>query len=112
MKKTFKKYYVKRNPSTLRLMEKDGEPVLGEFIREARIPQDIADEINSNWKNSGVIWVEDEPKMVVSETTEKAEEKEKLWAEIEELLEDGTMKERPHPASGIKKLKEAIERVK
>lgn len=100
MKETYHKHYIKRDNATLKLMESKGAPVVGDFIRDARITQDIAEELNSMWKNSGVYWV----KPATSEDDEKAV----LWAKIDEMVEAGQLEKKPHPATGIAKLKEIV----
>jgi len=130
-KKSFKKFYVKRDPRTSKLMiNKKGEPEVGDFIRNVRITQAQADELGLSWKQLGFIFVadksEEEAKAKAAEEEAKAKAKaiiaakelkfdatniEEVKAKIKALVDAGLI-EKPHPATGIEKLNLSINEVK
>lgn len=91
-KMTYHKHHVKRNPSNLKFLSVDdkGElPVLGDFIREARITENIAEELNLNWQNSGFYW-----QLVKNEKTEK-EVRSELFAKAQEMVDSKDLEKMP-----------------
>lgn len=86
----YKKYYIARDPITLGLKVVDEKPVLGEFIRNARISDSMADELNQNWSNSGFIWARQSEKQNISQKTESSDDMSKNLiksdAEIDEMF--------------------------
>jgi hypothetical protein len=56
--KTYEKWYVKKNYATNMTDEKDGQPVLGEFIRTCNLTSVRANIFNQNWRETGQFLVE------------------------------------------------------
>jgi hypothetical protein len=57
-KLNYGKYYVKRDPATLSFQtDKNGNPVPGEKMRDVRMHEHMAEELNLSWKNLGIIFV-------------------------------------------------------
>jgi hypothetical protein len=133
-KKTFAKHYVERNPMNLQLLEEKGKPVIGSFIRTTRILQGIADQLNANWKTSGVMWVEvkekkepkanvpkkepskESPKKELSEEDKekeaRKEKKAKLMKVAEQLVKDGKLPELPPKNIPLEKLEAKLNELK
>jgi len=101
-KKTYNKHHVKRDPNTLLfLTNKEGNPIAGDFIRDTRITDSVAEELNSNSGASGYVWVEDKSAEIEEEKLKaekikkeqlekelaKKKEKEKIEAERKKLAD-------------------------
>lgn len=57
-KPLYAKFHVERDPGNLQkfLLENDGSPKLGKFIKWQTLSADVVEEINSHWRESGVYW--------------------------------------------------------
>jgi hypothetical protein len=87
-------------------MVEKGVPVAGEFIRNTRITEATANELNISSEQSGFMWIE------VKEPKSDDKEKESVWKEIDALVKSGKIEKAPHQATGVKKLKELIKKTK
>jgi len=105
-KRSYRKHHVDRDPATQLFMIEKGVPVAGKFIRNTRITEATANELNISSEQSGFMWIEaKEPKL-------DSGEKDSLWKEIDELVLSGKIEKAPHQATGVKKLKELIAKTK
>jgi hypothetical protein len=104
-KKTYAKHHVKRKPPSMKLMEENGVPVLGEKIRETRITEEQATTLNNNSMTSGYVWV-------LSKGHKKdatgGDEKTEIITKLQKLVDEGKLEKLPHPATGVPKLKELL----
>jgi hypothetical protein len=64
--KTYEKWYVKKNYATNKVEEKDGNPVLGEFIRTCRLTSVRAETFNQNWRETGQFLAEQKDEKIKS----------------------------------------------
>ena len=83
--KKYNKHYLKRDPSSQRVMVVDGKPVLGEVAKKDCPLEDWhVKALNKSWKKTGVYYVEMKVKKEAVDVT-KSDTRLKLESEAEEL---------------------------
>ena len=81
----YNKHYLKRDPSSQRVMVVEGKPVLGEVAKKDCPLEDWhVKALNKSWEKTGIYYVEMEVKKEVVKAT-KSEARLKLESEAEEL---------------------------
>lgn len=130
-KKSYEKFHVKRDPQTLEFLVKgkegeakkasalkEGEKfetIPGEKIRNCRITDEMAEELNEISLKNGYMYVpgkEEKPKKEESKGDDPEQaEKDALWARINDFKDKGLIEQLPHPATGVPKLTALIEKV-
>ena len=104
-KLTYKKHYCKRDPQTSEIMlNNDKAPIKGEFIRNTRITESLAEELNAQWKGSGYIWVKAEEEKKESKKSEERllleKEAQELGIKFRETIGDEKLKDKINEKKG------------
>lgn len=96
-KQKYNKHHVKRDPQTLSFIVKDGEPQVGDYIRDVTLPDEIVEELNINSLNSGYIWVKAEKDVNINLLP---------VAQLKEMCKENGLDDNGTKAELLKRLKE------
>lgn len=60
MKESYSKHYVKRDPSNQKMIFNEGKAEKGDFIRKVTLTEQTANQLNSQSRQHGFVWIKNE----------------------------------------------------